>query len=425
MRKDPNILLERYLAISRAIAGQMDFQSVLGQIAGEIRRLIKHDHMDLSIILPHRRDSIIAFEVGMATEWGGKSNEPHPISSSPIRNLLQAKEPYILTGDAWEDERFHFVGAFNAPIFDANLRSRMHVPLHVHGVVHGSLNISRHEKNKYSEDDLQIAQQVADLVAPYFYALIRGDEAKRLALAEGAARGREEALRQGTLRLTEGMENERKRIGMDLHDQTLADLTRISRHTARISRKALLNHTDVAKIGAEITACISELRRIIEDTKPGVMELFGFAQAVEAQLERSVTGIVPLIRTEVHDAASAQLDDCPESLRTTLFRIVQEAINNSVKHGYPKKLSVTIEPNKDGICIAVVDDGKGARLDRGVSKGGLDNMRVRAALISATLDISDNAPNKGTRVTISIPNNVLDTESHIPQEPEALSGGLS
>lgn len=425
MLKDPNLLLERYLAISRAIAGQMDFQTVLGQIAGEVQRLIKHDHMDLSIVLPHRRDSIIAFEVGMATEWGGKSNEPHPIAVSPIRTLLQEKEPYILTGDAWVDERFHFDGAFNAPIFDANLRSRLHVPLYVQGVVHGSLNISQHKKHMYTEYDLQIAQQVADLVAPYFYSLIRGDEAKRLALAEGASRGREEALRLGTLRLTEGMENERKRIGMDLHDQTLADLTRISRHTARISRKAVPVHADVTKIGTEITACISELRRIIEDTKPGVMELFGFAQAVEAQLERSVIGIVPAISTDVRDTASSQLDECPESLRTTLFRIVQEAINNSVKHGYPKKLSVTIEPTKDGICIAVIDDGKGARLDRGISKGGLDNMRVRAALISAKLDISDNAPNKGTRVTISIPHNVLNTNIDIPQELNAVSEGLS
>ncbi len=403
MPSTADTLLERYLAISRAIAGQLDYRSVLLEISGEVNHLMAHDHMDVSLIVPDRREDHVVYEVGLTTEWGDFSVTPQPIAFSPIRDLLLGKVDYYLTDDAPNDARFHFENALDAPIFKANLRSRLHVPMHVHGIVQGTLNISSHQTNTYTEDDLHTAKQIADLLAPYFYALVRSEQSEKLASAEGAARGREEVLRLGALRLTEGMENERKRIGMDLHDQTLADLSRVSRQISRLGRKRQLSISDLRILETEISTCMSELRRIIEDTKPGVMELFGFAQAVEAQLERSIAGITPKIKLSVKDTASSLLDDCPESLRTTLFRIVQEAINNAVKHGRPNRLSVTIEVRKDRLWISVADDGIGAGRRPENSRGGLDNMRVRAALISSDIEITGSIPGGGTRVSVSTP----------------------
>ena len=160
MPSDSDSLVDRYLAISRAIAGQMDYQNVLRQVAKEVDSLFQPDHMDIAIILPDQRACLVSFEVGMRTGWS-KIKDPAPLAGSPIRSLLMGEVPDILTGDAWEDERFHFNGAFDKPIFDAKLHSRMHVPLHVHGGVLGSLNISSHQKNKYTEADMVIAQQVA------------------------------------------------------------------------------------------------------------------------------------------------------------------------------------------------------------------------------------------------------------------------
>lgn len=412
MSKDPELLLERYLAISRAIAGQFDFQNVLAKIAGEADKLFEHDHMDVCLILPDQPDHSQTFEVGVSTSWSQPPNDPRENDLSPIREMLAGRVKSYLTEDAWEDPRFHFDGAFDAPIFDANLRSRIHVPLSVQGELIGTLNISSHQKNRYDEDDVQIAQQVADLLAPYIYAIIRGEQIKALALAEGAARGREETLRAGTLRLTEGMENERKRIGMDLHDQTLADLTRIHREISRISRQTAPKGSELTGLEVEVSACMSELRRIIEDAKPGVLELFGFAQAVEAQLERSVVGIEPRISTNVLDLASELLDDGPKSLRTTVYRIVQEAINNAIKHGQPDNISVAIEAEGDVLSISVVDDGVGTSKNHVASLGGVDNLRVRAALISANLEVAGDEPGGGTRITLSIPIEELAQDKH-------------
>lgn len=89
-----------------------------------------------------------------------------------------------------------------------------------------------------------IAEQVAPVLATYMYVLVCGEISEKSALAEGAAVEREKLLRVGVLRLTEGMEKIQQRVGMDLHDQTLADITRISRHFSRIKRHAAINSHD-------------------------------------------------------------------------------------------------------------------------------------------------------------------------------------
>ncbi len=390
------------MAISRAVAGQLDFQQVLQRVAGEIQALIPYDHMDISVIFADTRDCCAAYEVGVATGWG-EADAPKPIEKSPIRQLLRGDVDCILTGDAWQDDRFHFEGAFDAPIYEARLHSRLHVPFRVHGTIHGALNISCHEKDRYSEDDVTTAREIADLLAPYVYALIRSEEAKKLALSEGAARGREEALRVGALRLTEGMENERKRLGMDLHDQTLADLARVSRQLSHLQRQPGLRASDLAELDGEISTCITELRRIIEDTKPGILELFGFSEAVEAQLERSVASAQPPIRTMVTDNTASLLDSGPDPLRQTMFRIVQEAINNAVKHGHARKISVSIDTTASHLNVSIEDNGIGPAGGWDRSSGGVDNMRVRARLISASIDFARSSPEGLTRVIISLP----------------------
>lgn len=414
-------LLDRYMAISRAVAGQLDFQQVLQRVAGEIRALIAYDHMDISIIFADTRDCCVAYEVGVTTGWG-EEKEPKPIEKSPIRQLLRGEVDYILTNDAWQDDRFHFDGAFDAPIYEARLHSRLHVPFRVHGIIHGALNISNHEKDRYSDQDVATAQEIADLLAPYVYAVIRSEEAKKLALSEGAARGREEALRLGALRLTEGMENERKRLGMDLHDQTLADLARVSRQLSHLRRQPSLRPSDLVELDREVATCITELRRIIEDTKPGILELFGFSQAVEAQLERSVASVHPPIRTTVVDNTASLLDSGPEPLRQTLFRIVQEAINNAIKHGRARKIRVSIDTSETHLTICIEDDGMGPAGQWDRSSGGVDNMRVRARLISAKIDFLRVASDGVTRVIVSLPLSQLTENAEDNHEAFAQDG---
>ncbi len=402
--------LDRYLSISRAVAGQMDFKAVLHQIAGEVQNMVPYDHMDVAIISPDNTDCHVSVEVGVATTWG-KDHELRPIRESPIRDLLAGDLEYILSGDAWEDPVFHLTGDYSAPIFEADLHSRIHAPLLVHGKIHGSLNISSHQKNAYDKDDLAVAKNIADLISPYFYALSMGERARMLALSEGSARGREEALRSGALRLTEGMEFQRRRLGMELHDQTLGDLSRIYRQITTLSRRSRVSAVEIAGVGDAIGQCMAELRRIIENAKPGVLDLFGLQQAIEAQLEQSVEGIAPKIAYSVTDDTGGSLDRAPEMLRTSVFRVCQEAVNNAVRHGRCRNLNVTIANNGDSIDVAISNDGIEPPKNWAQSTRGIDNMRVRAALISGR--ISFQRLNELTVVRLTVPGSLGDNP--VPQ----------
>ena len=408
--------LQNLLSISSAIAGQLDHQSVLQCIEGELTKIFHHDHMDIVILTD--ADEYIVYEVGLRTEWGDKLRQPGPISKSPIRSVLSGEAGYLLTGDALTDERFHFSGAWDSPIYDANLRSRIHVPMYIHGRVMGSLNISSQKKNLYGENDLEVAEQIAAILAPYMYALVCGEKSRKAALAEGVAVEREKLLRLGALRLTEGMEKARQRIGMDLHDQTLADITRISRHFSRIKRLAGIDIQEASLLDEDISSCIRELRRIIENTKPGVLELFGFTQAVEAQLERSISGVLPKIVTQVVDETNSLLDSAPESVRTTAYRIVQEAINNSIKHGNPTEICIRLILRQKVTSIEIEDNGSGELANSKCSTGGLDNMRVRAALISSELFVEQRSNSRGIRVSLHIPLAELKQSSEVSADSQ-------
>jgi len=405
-----DVSLDHYLSISRAVAGQLDFLSVLQQIAGEVQQMLPHDHMDIAVIPPDKSARYVAIEVGIETGWG-ENGVLHPISLSPIRDLLLGEVPYFLTGDAWLDPQFHFCGAFDAPIFDADLHSRIHVALSVHGVVHGALNISRHNKNAYGKADLEVAQNIADLISPYIYALSMGQQARKSAIAEGSALGRERALRSGALRLTEAMEDQSKRLGMELHDQTLGDLSNIYRRISQMALHRSFATTELVNIGNSIARCMAELRRIIENTKPGVLELFGFQQAIEAQLERAVAGIKPPIVTSVEDFTGSALDDEADTMCISVFRIVQEAVTNAVKYSRCRNITVRITREANDVVITVRNDGEPPRPDWDKSSRGVDNMKVRAALISAKIRF-ERCENQGaTMVVLAIPHEVLGEEN--------------
>ncbi|WP_298360705.1 sensor histidine kinase [uncultured Litoreibacter sp.] len=396
---NPDEALACFLSIAQAIAGPTDYEQVLTNFADGLRTLIPHDHLD--IVLLHPSGTQICYEAQLQTKWNHTENPYRPTENSPIRDVLRGEVDSILTEDAWVDPRFHFEGADSKPLFEANLHSRIIVPLRVQGAITGSLAISSHQIGVYQSDLVVTAQGAADLVAAYLFALERGKEARDAAVAESDARGREAALRLGALRLTEGMERERQRLGMDLHDQTLADLARIKRRMARLQDG---DTAELSELDAALENCLADLRGIVEDMKPGVLQLFGFADAVEAHLQRCVIHYRRRIETTVNDSTGGQVDALSDTIRTAVYRIVQEAINNALKHGNATRLSVEVLQKCDALHVRVDDNGPGIDLSALTSDNGLENIRTRAELISANVAISNASPLGGARIEISLTN---------------------
>ena len=161
----------------------------------------------------------------------------------------------------------------------------------------------------------------------------------------------------------------------------LRDLTRLLR---ALDGDKPLARTDLA---GRISRTIDDLRRIIDTAVPTLLDLFGFVHAVRVHLERAVGD--EAITIEINDETDGAADELEPTVRTALYRIAQEAINNAVRHSGASSIEVKIqELEPDGLVMTVRDNGRGIpeTLQR---QSGLDHIRTRARLISAGLDISN------------------------------------
>ena len=363
-----------FLRISAHLAQRTDIASALEAVADEIAEVIPFTHADLCLI--DRPGWLASYEVGIQTRW---SRARTRLDVSPIRDLLTGKCDYMLCDNAMQDPRQTFKDACSEPIFNHKLRSRVHVLMMVMGQPIGTLNISHSTPALYDADTVAQAKHIADALSPYFHALHTAELAQRATHFGEEARAREEGLRRGALELTQALEQQQQRIGMDLHDQTLADLTRLLRDVDND------RSPETPELVRRISETIGDLRRIIDTAVPTLLELFGFTHAVRVHLERAV-GVDP-IEIEVTDQTNGAPARLESTARTALFRIAQEAINNAVRHSGARKIDVSLENlSPRGLVMTIRDNGCGLPRDL-PRQSGLANIRTRARLISAHLDI--------------------------------------
>ncbi|WP_354668094.1 sensor histidine kinase [Pacificibacter marinus] len=384
-----------YLRICGHLAEETDIRSALGAVAGEIAELIPFTHADICLL--ENKHWTTSYEVGIKTRWSRRRTQ---IRYSPVRQILHKQTDAMLTTNAMEDLRYVFAGATCEPIFEHQLRSRVNVRMKAMGKLIGTFNLSHSEEGLYDADSIQIAYQLADVLAPYFNALHNADQMRQATYQGAEARAREEGLRQGALDLTQTLEQERQRIGMDLHDQTLADLTRILRDLSGDAPAPT-----IPMLTTRVSDCIDDLRRIIDMAVPTLLELFGFTHALRVHLERASN--TDLIQTEVIDHTGGMPDRLNTMTRTALYRIAQEAINNAARHAEPSRISVVIEiDSNDHLLLKIRDNGCGFSSDRDNVPSGLAHMRTRARLIAAQFEIIEDA---GTCVVVTLPLSANDT----------------
>lgn len=389
-------------AILTSVAGQLNFRAVIRAASNEIAGHLPHDHLDVALVSP---DGVMvtAWETGLHTEWDAETTATKRVDVSPIRDLFRGRVEHIITGDAQSDPRFHFEGAFSTPIFAVGLHSRLHVPLKVEGKVFGALSFSTQQMNSYCEADIGNARIVADILSGYLFALQQGEIARRSAVQQAETEARAEGLRLGARQLAEALEDARRTIGMDLHDQTVADLSRIARNIRRLADRGGALDSELAALEEDINHCLRELRVIVDDARPSVLELFGFADAVEALMERSAAQLALSVDWQVTDLSGGVLDQLPGHTQVALYRIVQEALNNAFRHSGAGRIAVRIAANGARVMIRVQDNGQGFASDPRRHAAGIANMRTRAALIDAGFRLKTGPQGTEVRLEIETP----------------------
>jgi signal transduction histidine kinase len=208
---------------------------------------------------------------------------------------------------------------------------------------------------------------------------------------------------EGSIRASEA---ERRRWARELHDETLQELggLRVLLSAARRSEDPERLDEALGQALELVTGGIANLRALIADLRPAALDDIGTGAALSGLVERvRATSGLPIELTVdlAFEAGRVAARHVPE-LEETIYRIVQEALTNAVKHADAQRVWIAVREADGSVAIVVGDDGRGFEQD-GAAKGfGLVGMRERTMLGQGTLAVRS-APGAGTVLEVSLP----------------------
>ena len=209
----------------------------------------------------------------------------------------------------------------------------------------------------------------------------------------------EKALSDVARTLVEAQEKERARIARELHDDINQRLALLSLEVEQLQ----VNPSEIELGGQELRKRIGEIsidvQALATDLHPSKLEYLGavagmkswtkeFAQRQKLEIEFTTDVRSPL----------------PPEIGVSLFRVLQEALQNTVKHSGAKRVEVQLREDSEALHLIVTDSGKGFDVE-GASRGrglGLTSMRERVRLMKGTFTI-DSKPNGGTAIEVRVP----------------------
>ncbi|MEX2264896.1 MAG: sensor histidine kinase [Bryobacteraceae bacterium] len=209
-------------------------------------------------------------------------------------------------------------------------------------------------------------------------------------------------VRDLSARMLQVEEEERSRISRELHDEAGQSMLCI-RLQLEMLEKTLPPELDGlrARIGetrevAERT--ILEIRRIIADLRPAVLDQLGLAAALR-QLVNRVARVLP---AKVRLSIDPALGRLPRDLEIITYRLFQECLNNAAKHARATEIKISLRSADERLMLRIVDNGVGFQPNGQAGGFGLTGIRERVALLRGQLDI-ESRPGSGTKVSIQLP----------------------
>ncbi|MGY1631493.1 histidine kinase [Geodermatophilus sp. SYSU D01186] len=380
-------LLERRVTALGRVAGSLTVDQPLEVTAGDVVRVLVEAGAGvaaaLHVVDATGRLAVLAthglpegYEEGLQATWAAGADLP---TTAALRN-----QELLLTRDAPARKLADPLAApLHRYLDGVPWDTVLSLPLDSLGRSLGALHLYRPPGPDPEADELAFLRAVADQTA------VAVENARLLADGRRAA-----ALL------------ERQRLARDLHDSVSQALFSMTLH-ARTAQLAMarLGLPDDGPLGRtvgqlrELTqGALAEMRALIFELRPGALAEEGLVAAVTKQAAAlgAREGLPILVSGPSERPVLA-----PET-EEHLYRIVLEALHNTVKHARAGAAGVTVTAD-DGLTVEVADDGVG--FDPGTRRAGslgLGTMRDRAAAIGADL-VLDSAPGRGTRVTVRLP----------------------
>ena len=231
---------------------------------------------------------------------------------------------------------------------------------------------------------------VATIIALIFY--IRFSQLKKIA----------EANTEFSRRLIESQEAERKRIASELHDglgQSLAIISNRAAMGKSNTHKPEFVSREFDEISANALEALDEVQQITTNLHPHYLERLGLTKALKAMLAK-LSDVIEL------NAEIDSIDNIfPKEAEINVYRIVQESLNNIIKHSDASEIEIKIKKAQNEVIIIIKDDGRGFDTTNFKAKGsglGLVGLRERTKMLGGKIAINSSVGN-GTEIRVNLP----------------------
>jgi two-component system, NarL family, sensor kinase len=206
-----------------------------------------------------------------------------------------------------------------------------------------------------------------------------------------------------TKAILEAEENERKRIATDLHDGVgqMMSAAKLNLSSLRTDMQFTQAHQQQAfdNAVALVDDSCKEVRNVSHNIMPNSLLKSGLASAIREFINKIDSRVMKVnLYTE---GLGERLDT---NVETVLYRIVQECVNNVIKHADANTLDITLIKDEEDISVTIEDNGKGFDATEGTEGMGLKNVRTRAEFLKGNVEWHS-APGKGTVVMVHVPRN--------------------
>jgi signal transduction histidine kinase len=234
---------------------------------------------------------------------------------------------------------------------------------------------------RFTDEDVRIAEAFAQRAA------VAIDLSQRVAT---------DALR----RVIEGQELERKRLARELHDETGQALTSILLGLKGLEEAK--NDDELRRSLVElrelVVSTLHDVRRLAVELRPKALDDFGLLPA----LERLAETFAEQTNVDVHVEAALGEARLSGEVETALYRIVQEALTNVIKHASARTVSVVLTRKGSRVAAVIEDDGRGFEPTGDEAGLGLVGMRERIALVGGRVSV-ESRPGQGTTIAAEVP----------------------
>jgi signal transduction histidine kinase len=371
-----------------ALTRSLDRETVLSTLLDRLRRIIPCDRASVMLLEEAARFSVRAIYDGeRVVPLTPEQRQVFDVAEHPVLHRLLTDGKALLIPDLDAEAEWSLPGD------RAGKASWIGVPLFARGDVAGLFSLSTSEPGYFTAEHVELAEAISSQASVAVENAVLFEKLQ-------ASTARMQLLSR---RLVEAQENERRHISRELHDeagQALASL----RFGLRLLEKDIERGASVSGRVAELMertdAVIDGLHRLAVDLRPASLDHLGLEAALRQYTRSVATSFGLAVRFKARGLKSERL---PAALETALYRIVQDAMTNVVRHARATRADVLVELRGDRVTLMIEDDGIG--FDPEASQVGehfgLLGIRERAEALGGTLTV-ESSPGAGSTVVVEV-----------------------